>query len=226
MSDTFVLQAQTRDVLGKKVKNIRKDGLTPAVLYGLDKEPVSLTIETVPFVKLYEQAGTSTLIDVVIDGGESEKVLVGEIQTHPVTDRLRHVDFKRVDMKATITASVSLSFVGESLAVKNLGGSLTTQIDSIDMECLPSDLVSEIEVDLAALATFDDSIYVRDVKVSDKVTVLTDGDQLIATVNPPRTEEDLSKLDEDVVEDVTQVEGVAKEGDAPAEGEEKEKPAE
>lgn len=226
MSQTFTLEAQKRDVLGRKAKQIRKTGSNLAVLYGLKKEPIPLTINSFDFVRLYEKAGTSSLVDVVIDGAPAEKALIGEIQLHPVTNRLRHVDFKRVDMDTKITTSISLAFVGESMAVKGLNGSLTTQIDNVDAECLPSDLVSEIEVDLGALETFEDSIYVRDLNVSDKLTILTDGDQLIATVNPPRSEEEMEALDSEVIEDVSAVdveekgkleEGEEDEGDAKAE---------
>ena len=218
MSQTFTLEAQKRDVLGRKVKQLRKTGNNPAVLYGLKQDPISLTINSFDFVRLYEKAGSSTLIDVVIDGAPAEKALIGEIRIHPVTNRLRHVDLKRVDMTSTIQASIKLEFVGESLAVKGLNGSLMTQLDGVDVECLPTDLVSEIEVDLAALETFEDSIYVRDLKVSDKLTILTDADQLVATVTPPRSEEEMAALDEEVVEDVTGVD-VEEKGKTEEEGE-------
>ncbi len=217
MSQTFTLQAQKRTVLGKKVKNIRKTGKNPAVLYGLKEDSVPLTIDSLEFVKLYEKAGTSSLVDVVIEGGSTEKALIGDIQIHPVTMRLRHVDLKRVDMKKKITASVKLSFIGESMAVKGMNGTLTTQIDGVDVECLPTDLISEIEVDLSVLATFEDSIYVRDLNLSDAHTVLTDGDQLIATVKEPRSEEEIEALDSEVIEDISAVD-VTEKGKTEEEG--------
>ena len=218
MPQIFTLKAEKRDVLGRKVKQLRKTGNNPAVLYGLKQDPVPLTINSFDFVRLYEKAGSSTLIDVVIDGAVAEKALIGEIQIHPVTNRLRHVDLKRIDMTSTIQASIKLSFVGESLAVKGLNGSLMTQLDAVDVECLPTDLVSEIEVDLAPLETFEDAIYVRDLKVSDKLTILTDEYQLIASVTAPRSEEEMAALDEEVVEDVTAVD-VEEKGKAEEDGE-------
>lgn len=205
MSDILTLHATQRTELGRKAGVLRKNGKCPAVLYGLKKEPISLTIDTVSFVKLYEQAGSSILIDVAIEGGATEKALIGEIQTHPVTDRLRHVDLKRVDMQAKISTSVPLVLVGESLAVKGLNGTLNTQIDSLDVECLPDALVSEIEVDLSKLATFEDSIFVKDLQVPEGMTIFTDDEQLVATVTAPRSEKELEDLDSEVVEDVTQV---------------------
>lgn len=225
MPDTLVLNAHVREERGRKANALRKTGKTPAILYGLQKDPAALTIDTLSFVKLYDAAGTSTLIDVVVDGGAPEKALIGEIQTHPVTDRLQHVDLKRVDMSVSIFASVPLEFVGESSAVKNLGGTLTTQIDELEVECLPADLPSSIEIDISILATFDDAIYVRDLKISDTIRVETDGNQLIAAVNPPRSEKELEDLNAAVVEDVSTVGVIEKEKKEAADDAEEKKSA-
>jgi large subunit ribosomal protein L25 len=112
-------------------------------------------------------------------------------------------------MTEKLTATVALEFVGESVAVKNLGGVLVKQLDEVEVESLPGDLPASIEVDISKLATLEDSIHVKDLSVSDKVKIVTDGEELVVKVQPPRDVE--AELAEPIVEDVTKVEGVVKE---------------
>ncbi len=122
-------------------------------------------------------------------------------------------------MDEEIEATVEIEFTGESPAVKELGGVLVKNIDEVDVKCLPGDLPPKIIVDVGKLKTFDDYIYVKGLKVSDKIELLVDPETVVAMVAPPRSEEELADLDTEVKADVTQVEGVVKE-EKPAEGEE------
>ena len=114
-------------------------------------------------------------------------------------------------MDEEIEAKVELEFVGESPAVKELGGILIKNMDEIEVKCLPGDLPPKIEVDISRIKNFEDYIYVKDLPVSDKVELLADSENVVAMVTEPRSEEELAELETEVKEDVTKVEGVVKE---------------
>lgn len=210
------LKAEKRDLLGKHVKYLRAEGKTPAVVYGHGVEPVSIVINRNEFDKVYRYAGMNTVV--ILDlGTEKRNVLIHEPQLDPLTSDYQHVDFYQVRMDEKTTAEVPLHFVGESDAVKELEGTLITNLTDVEVECLPLDLPHNITVDISVLKTFDDAIHVKDLKVAANVEILTDAEEVVALVNPPRSEEELAALDEAPVEDVA---AVAVEGEEKAEGEE------
>lgn len=220
---TFGLNVKTRKVTGKGVKNLRKQSLIPAVIYGKDVPPKNLVVEYLPFSRLYKEAGESTLIDLKIDEGAPVKVLIQEIQNDPMTGKFAHVDFRQIKMTEKIKAEVLLKFVGEAPAVKELGGTLVHSVDKIEIECLPQDLVHEIEVDISALKTFEERIHLKDLKIPAGIKVLADMNATVATVEAPLTEEELkAELETPVAEKVEEVEVVEKEK---KEGEEEAAPA-
>lgn len=209
---TFSLSVQTREVTGKGVKNLRKQNLIPAVIYGKGVSPKNLVVEYLPFSRLYKEAGESTLIDLKIDEGAPVKVLIQAVQVDPLTGKFTHIDFYQVKMTEKIRAEVLLKFVGESPAVKELGGTLVKSVDKIEIECLPQDLVHEIEVDISALKTFEDRIHVKDLKIPASVKVLADMGVTVATVEAPLSAEELKKeLETPVEEKVEEVSVVEKE---------------
>ena len=149
---------------------------------------------------------------------------------------LDHIDFYAVNMKETLKAKVVLEFIGESKAVKQLGGVLVRVLTEVEVECLPIDLPHNIDVDISKIEAFNTSLHIKDLKKSDKVTILVGEEEVVCKVQPPRTAEQIEIKHE---EDVTKVEGTEeekegedekKEGDkgsekpAPAEGEKKEEP--
>jgi large subunit ribosomal protein L25 len=186
-----VLTATNRDVLGKKVKLMRKVGQMPVEVYGNGVTNLHLAVETKAFTKLFSDAGTSTLIDLKIGDAKAIKVLVNDVQYGAVSGSIIHADLHQVKLDEKIQTEITLTFVGESAAVKDLGGNLVTTKDSIEVEAFPQDLVSELEVDLSTLATFEDKITVADIKVPSTITVLTDAEETIAIVTEPRSEEEL-----------------------------------
>lgn len=190
------LKAKTRSITGKKVKSLRLNGLIPAVLYGHGTKPHSLEINTSEFKKAYDEAGTSSLVDLKIDDANSVKVLTHEPQLNPVTGIPVHVDFYKVKMDEKIRTEVPLEFIGESDAVKNDDGTLITNRDNIEIECLPSDLIPNYEIDLSALKTFDDQITVANIKLPETIEIITDPEEVIAFVEPPRSDEELAELEE------------------------------
>jgi large subunit ribosomal protein L25 len=194
------LQAKKRDVFGKKVSRLRREGLVPAVLYGKDEDNVSISVDKKEFDRVYRQSGGSTLVLLEINDEKAKNVLIKEISKDPVNDNIIHADFYQVRMSEKITANVPLNFIGDSVAVMDLSGSLITNKSEIEVECLPADLPHEIEVDISVLEDFDSVIHIKDIKVPEGVEIKDDLEETLAFVEPPRSEEELAELEEPVEE--------------------------
>lgn len=188
--ETLTLTATNRTLTGKKVSQLRKAGQLPVVLYG-QGQPVNLAVDTKSFTKLAQTAGSSTLIDVAIDDQKPVKVLIHDLQDDPMTGQLLHADLFQVKLNEKLQTEIALKFIGEAPAVKDLEGNLVTTKDALKVEAYPQDLIPEIEVDIASLATFDDKITVSQVKVPSTITILDDPEETLAVVTPPRSEEEL-----------------------------------
>ena len=210
------IKAQTRDKKESPQK-IRKNKQIPAILYGKEVKPQNLKIGYLDFDKIYREAGESTIIEIDLDG-EVKNTLIKDIQFDPTTDKVIHIDFYQIKMDEEITANVELKFTGVSNAVKEEEGVLVKSIDEIEVECLPANLPKEIIVDITPLETFEDVIKIKDLPISEEVKISVDPEEVVATVTPPRSEEELEALEGEVEEKVEDVEGVEKE--EPAEGEE------
>jgi large subunit ribosomal protein L25 len=197
----LILKAEPREIIGKKVKTLRQAGLIPAVLYGKNFDNLSLTLDKAAFEKVFKEAGSSTLVNLETTGQEKVKVLVHEPQRDPVTDQIIHVDLYKVNMKQEIRTEIPLEFVGTSAAVEDLEGNLITSKDSLDVECLPDKLVSQIEVDITVLKTFDDLIKVGDIIVPEGIKILAEPEEIVAQVTPPRSEEELEEMEQETTAD-------------------------
>lgn len=190
------LKVKTRKETGKKIKTLRTQGNIPAVLYGHEIKNVNLAVPYHEFEKVYAQAGESTLLDLIIDNQPPLKVLIQAIQKDPISGNFSHIDFYQVKMTEKIEAEIELKFINTAPAVTDLEGTLVTNLDTINVKCYPQDLVSEIAVDLSALKTFDDHIFVKDLVVPAKMELLDNPKEVVAGVVPPRTEEELKALEE------------------------------
>ena len=193
--DNIVLKATSRNVIGKKVKVLRREGLLPAVIYGRD-------VETIPISLDYHEAsqilpGVTSSQFIVIDvEGETHTTLVRERQRDPVTWSLIHVDFQELSMTEKLRTAVSLVLTGEAPAISSYGGVLVTGQDSLMVECLPSDLPERIEVDLSALEEIGDAIYVGDIAAPNNVEILTDLEEMIALITAPAAVEEVEEEEE------------------------------
>jgi len=215
MVEEYDLSANTRGE--QKAKHLRNDKKIPAVIYGNDYESRSIAVNALTFNKVFEEAGESALINLKIDDEPKLKVLVHDIQIDAVTGGIIHVDFYKVNMKEKIKTAIPIVEIGESSAVVDLEGALITNKDEVEVECLPADLIPEIEVDISVLKTFEDVIKVSDLKVPAGIEILDDSEEVVFLIQPPRSEEEMAELEEEVKEDV---EAVEVEGAKPAEGEE------
>ena len=186
------LDAQQRDIIGKKVKTIRAQGITPGVLYGHGIENILLSIPTKTLEKVYKQAGESTLLDLTVDGKDQRKVIIQDVQYDNVKGNIIHIDLHEVKMTEKLTTEIPLKFIGESKAVKELGGVFVANMDHLKVECLPGDLVHEIEVDISSLIDFESAIHIKDIKTPKGMEILDNADEVVAVVAPPRAEEEIA----------------------------------
>lgn len=220
----ITINATKREVSGKPVKKLRQNGKIPAVLYGHNVQNENLELSASDFRKAFKQAGESTIVNLSVDG-KVTPVLIHDVHNHYLTEEPIHVDFYAVNMSEKLVANVQLRFVGESLAVKALGGTLVKSLSEVEVECLPVNLPPHLDVDISPLKTFDDMIRVSDLQVGAGVEILTNQDEAVATVDAPRSDDELKGLDEKPVDaDVNAVEGVTKPEDADGTAESADKP--
>ena len=207
MSDRVTIAAEPRTVTGKKVKQLRRQGYVPGVVYG-QSEPVHVQMEEIQLRRALRVAGMTQLATLDVEGKEYI-VLAREIQQHLTRRDVLHVDFMEVDMTATIRSEADLVTVGLSAVAETGEGMIAQSMYSVEIECLPDALVSQIEVDLALIATPTDSIYISDLDVPEGVTILADDDALVARFQTIRAtleeeeegeEEEMAELDADAVE--------------------------
>ena len=215
--DLQTLKLDRRTVIGKKVKRLRQQGVIPVHVYGADMGPQNLQVDDLTLNRLLIQVGSNIPVSVEYEGQGDEKVcFVREVQRHPVTDDVIHVDFLRVDVTQTVSAEVPLILTGSSLAVSEMAGTLLQNVQSLLIEALPMDMPAEVQVDISSLVDFDASIQVQDASVPGNVTVLNDPDDTIARVVPPRLE---VEIEEEEGEEIEGEEGEEGEGEAEEETE-------
>lgn len=181
--------AEKRDILGKKTKNLRRQGFLPAVIYGKGKPSESIAVKEIDFLKLWKAAGESSIVELELDG-KKRNVLIQDVAMDPLKDKPIHADFYAVDMTKTVKVEVPLEFIGESDAVKS-GGILVKVLHAIKVESLPADLPRALHVDLSILKNIGDSFAVKDLKAHNGVKTLENPDEIIALVEAPRAEEEL-----------------------------------
>lgn len=185
--DTLTLQLEPRSVVGKKVGALRRQGITPTHLYGMGIEPLALQAESPLLEQLVARAGGNSPVSLSIKGQEGFRLtFVREVQRHPLTEAILHVDFYQVPMTELTRAEVPVQLVGESPAVRLENGVLFHALHTVLVECLPLDVPRLVELDISALDTFEKALRGSDVLLGDRVTLLTNADAVIARVNPPR----------------------------------------
>ena len=187
--DQIELLASRRDILGKKVRFLRRQDLTPANMYGHNIESTALQIETSQLKHAVSKAGKSSLIALKIDGATSPKmVIVKDIQKEPLSGELLHVDLYQVRMEENIKIEVPLSILGEAPAIKEHGGILIQNLNSLEIECLPANMPHSVEIDISELSELDQALHVKDIPVPDTITVLTNPDAAVVQIVRSRAE--------------------------------------
>jgi len=182
------LAAESRDVLGKKVAGMRRSGRLPAVVFGHGSESMPVSVDTHDFEALRRRIAGSTLVDLSVDGAKAAPILIHGVQISPITRRPLHVELFLVRMTEEITIDIPIVTVGVAPAVEGLGGTLLQALETVKVRSLPANLPERFEISVDGLVEFDSMIHVRDLEVPADVTLLTDGDEMIARVMPPRVE--------------------------------------
>ena len=201
------LTVAQRSVLGKKVKALRRRGITPANIYGHRIDSEAVEVDSVTLVHTLKVLERNAILSLRIEGEKGERpVIVREVRRDILNDKILHVDFYQVSLAERMKADVPIILVGKSPAVEDLGGILLQGLDSIAVEALPADIPPHVEVDISSLTAVGSSVHVRDLVIDPKVHVLAEGDSVITSVAPPRK--------------VVEAEEVAEEGAAEAEKEE------
>lgn len=202
MINDLEIVAKERQLLGKKIKTVRQEGKLPAVVYGKGKQSGNLLVDRNSFVKMYQRAGKTTLLSLIIDDKQPVKVLIYDIQKHPVTGALLHADFYQVKMDEKIVIDVPLLFEGQSKAVDEKDANLVKNKDTVKIEALPNDLIHEIKVDISSLENFGEAIHVKDLKVGEKVEIIDDPEEIVVIAQEPISEEELKEMEEEAAADV------------------------
>lgn len=175
------LSAKTRTLPTKALNEQRSNGLVPAELYGSGKPNQHLFVNKLELEKVYHQAGSSSLVDLSVDSGSAFKVMVQDAQFDPLSGRMEHVDLFQIEMDKEMFARLPLVLIGESKAVKELGGTLVTPLQEVEISCLPKDLIPHLEVDLSLLANLGDAIRVKDLKIPSTIKLVTNEDEVVAS---------------------------------------------
>lgn len=200
--EQIVIQADRREVVGKQVKELRRAGKLPAVLYGKQVDSVPIVLDQREASKILQGLSPSALIQVQLDGDEFF-ALVREKQRDVIRGTLTHVDFQAVSLTERVRSQVSIRLVGESPATEELGGLLVTNVEQLDMEALPRELPDHIDVDVTGLENIGDAIYVRDLSLPEGVTLFADLDDVIVVVALPAEEPELEEeleVEEEILE--------------------------
>jgi large subunit ribosomal protein L25 len=193
--DKHTLTAQKRDVVGRKVKTLRAQGLLPANIYGKKVKSQSISVGLKDFEEIFKKAGETSLVTLVLKNGKSEEraVLISNVQKDPISETPIHIDFRQVDLKEKVTAEVPVELKGESPAEKTSVGTVVQYIDEIEVEALPGDLPEKFVVDVSSLAEVDQAFFVKDLEIDKaKVILKVAPEEIVVKVEPPQKEEEVA----------------------------------
>ena len=212
MADKPTITLEPRDKVGSKQNHkLRAEGRTPGVVYGHGAEAQTVAADSRELDKLYAVAGGSKIIGLKVGDARAKNALIHDVQKDARTGSLIHADFYLVRMDEKIKTEIPLHFVGESTAVYQQEGTMIQPLQAVEIEALPADLPESFEVDISVLDDFDKTITVADLKAPEGVEILTPAEELIAKVEPPRSDEELEELDAEIDEQAEMPEGAVEE---------------
>ena len=226
-----VLNVQKRASIGRKnAEEIKKQGFLPVVLYGNGIKNQYFQVKVNEFAKIYKEAGSSTILDLNVDGTPASKVLIYDVNLDPVRDFPIHADLFQLNMNEEITVTIPLKFVGKSSAVATKGCILVKSISNLEIKCLPDKLIKDLEVDISKLDNIEDSIRVKELHLPEGVKTTRNLEDIVAIIAEHEEEvveavAEPSIKEPELVAKKTKVDGeVAVEGADAKKGEKKEAP--
>ena len=206
------LSVSKREVTGKKVSELRNSGLTPVHMYGPEIESSSLQCDTAILDRVITDAGTNIPVTVDVENGDQGNLcFIREVQYHPVTNKVLHVDFMKVQEGRPVRAQVPVSVEGTSPAVRTMVGTLLQPLQTLTVEALPLEIPEIIILEAELLIDFETNLYVSDIELGDNVTIINETSEMVASVVAPRVE----RLDSEIAEGE---EGETEEGTESTEG--------
>ena len=187
--DKLNLSVNKREVTGKKVSDLRSNGLTPIHMYGPEIESSPLQCDSKILDRVITDAGTNIPVTVNVDGGEQDNLcFIREVQYHPVTNKVLHVDFMKVQIGKPVRAQVPISVIGTSPAVRTMGGTLLQPLLTLTVEALPLEIPEVIILQAELLVDFETNFYVNDIEVDEGVNVINEASEMVASVVAPRVD--------------------------------------
>ena len=197
------LKVSSRDVLGKKVRFLRRKGITPVHLFGHDVKSLALQCDTTELHRILVEAGHTRLVNLKIDNGKKARtVVVRDIQREPRTGETLHVDFYQVKMAEQVRIEVPIILVGEAPALKQKENSLVHELNSLTVECLPAHIPTSVELDISSLTEPDQVIRVRDIGLSEGVTAVNEPELVVARISTRHIEKEEEAIEAEEAEEV------------------------
>ena len=214
-----VLNVAKREVLGKKVKKLRKEGILPGNIYGKDIASLAVQMPTKEFKELFKQVGYTGLIDIQLEGEKVRPALIHDVHFDHVAQAPLHVDFYQVNLKEKVRTMVPVVLVGEPQAVTDKVGELLQTMNEVEVEALPGDLPEKFEVDVTKLATLEDQITIADLQKPQGVELTAEPEQVVAKIAEQQKEPEPTPEEAAPAEEGAEGEQAATEEDTPAEEE-------
>ncbi len=209
--EKITLQAEPRNIIGRQVKSLRRQGLVPAVVYGHDFKTLSIQVPMKELERVYAEAGESTVVYLNVNG-QDHPTIIHDIVRDALSDKFLHADFYKVRLDEKIHAKIQLNFIGESPAVKGLSGILVKNMSEIEVEGFPQDLPHQIDVDISDMAELRSHIQIKDLPISSKLEVKAEPEAIVALIQEPISEEELkAQLEAPTVAAPEEVEVIKKE---------------
>lgn len=212
--EKYVIEAQKREIIGKKVKALRREGLLPAVIYGAGFEPQAITLDTKMVVKTLKVIGANTLVTIKL-GKKEHLALVRDVQREVIKRDLLHIDFQAVSLEESISTTVPILIVGEAPAVEAFDSVLSSALDELQIEAKAKDLPDSVTVDVSSLEEIGDNILVKDIVIPGDVKVLDDPEEIVIVASAPTLMEEEPEVEEgaELFEELTDAELMEEEGE-------------
>lgn len=186
----YQLTGEKRKITGRQVKQLRKDGILPANIFGKKVKSLAIQLSAKEFFPVFEKAGETGVVELTVKSEASTRpVLIHNVQKDPVSDLPLHIDFYQVDLKEKITANIPVEIIGEAPAVSQKIGILIQPLTEVEVEALPTDLPEKLTISVVKLEKIDDAVIVKDLPAVSGVKILTDANQILAKIEPLAKEE-------------------------------------
>jgi large subunit ribosomal protein L25 len=188
MSDQITVALEPRTMLGKRVRRLRRSGIIPANIYGRDRASRAVQLDAKEAQRLLASHAGSSVLRLLLDGAE-EAAVIRHVEHQPKSGIIQHIDFMHIELTVSMHARVPIRLVGEAPAVRVHGGTVLHLLDAVEVECLPGDLPSTLDLDITVMDDVDAALHASDLTLPHGVRLLTRPDDVLVKVAPPRTEE-------------------------------------